>query len=294
MMMNHRTNHNDRSRRHRLLGLFLGVMTILASFVFMQEMRSFLTFSPMQQDDGSEDDDETAASFPFSLSNTSASTTASMDIATTTTTTPAFTLTSPAFAHGDAISPLFVRTSSTNDVSPPLKWSNIPNGTESLVLILEDNDDDNPDATPNDPEDATPSRIKTPWVHWVLYNLPPTASQLPVGVGGVSTTSRKLPSGTMQGLNDWKQAGYVGPSSSSSSPPSTGSNSSSSSSTQHRYFFKLYALDIVLDDNTLQQQHQQHEQHLRKAKAAATKAMVVQAMQGHVLGQAELIGTCKK
>jgi Raf kinase inhibitor-like YbhB/YbcL family protein len=94
-------------------------------------------------------------------------------------------------------------------------------------------------------------------VHWVLYDIPPTTSALPQG-----TTSASLPSGTREGINDWKATGYRGP-----CPPIG----------RHRYFFKLYALDSTLPDLG------------RPDKAALEKAM-----SGHVLGRAELMGTYEK
>ncbi len=125
-----------------------------------------------------------------------------------------FTITSPAFAaHGDIPSKY---TCDGEDVSPPLLWSGIPEGTESLALIMED-----PDA----PDPAHPRMI---WVHWVLYNIPPGTSGLPEGA-----RSADLPAGTREGLNDWHRTGYGGP-----CPPIG----------RHRYFEKLYALDTVLPD----------------------------------------------
>src|SRR3989339_1749120 len=97
----------------------------------------------------------------------------------------ALKLTSAAFPHGHPIPR--VHTCDGNDVSPPPGWKGIPPGTESLVLIADD-----PDA----PDPAAP---KMTWVHWVLYNLPPTATGLPPAV-----TRARLPAGTMEGLNDWK------------------------------------------------------------------------------------------
>jgi Raf kinase inhibitor-like YbhB/YbcL family protein len=238
-------NHNHRSR------CFLGPLSlkvlggiILASFVF-------LAFFPIQRDDDSTAFFSASASFEIATGDQQ------HEVMTTT----AFTLSSPAFVHGDAIPALFARTSTNNDVSPPLTWSNIHDGTSSLVLIMDDPDAPNPEAPRS-----------TPWVHWVLYNIPPTTSKLAAGVG--VSSSRTLPPGTMQGLNDWNEVGYGGPS------PPIGT---------HRYFFKLYALDIVVLDNNNILQQQQHEQN-----KAATKATVVQAMQGHVLGQAELMGTYKQ
>lgn len=121
----------------------------------------------------------------------------------------------------------------------------MPEGTESLVLIVDD-----PDA----PDPAAP---KMTWVHWLLYNVPPTASGLYEAVD-----STGLPPGTQQGLNDWQRTGYGGPC------PPTG---------RHRYFFKLYALDTKLAE-------------LRQP----TKQELEQAMAGHVLEEAGLIGTYQR
>lgn len=102
------------------------------------------------------------------------------------------------------------------DVSPTLSWSDVPPGTKSLVLIVDD-----PDA----PDPAAPQMT---WVHWLLYNLPPDAGGLPEGV-----TPHALPAGTRQGRNDWHRTGYGGP-----CPPIG----------RHRYRHKLYALDKILPD----------------------------------------------
>lgn len=102
------------------------------------------------------------------------------------------------------------------NTSPPLAWRDLPEGTESLALIVDD-----PDA----PDPAAP---KMTWVHWVLYNLPPESAGLADGVAGAN-----LPAGTLEGQNDWHRTGYGGP-----CPPIG----------RHRYFFKLYALDRILPD----------------------------------------------
>ena len=147
-------------------------------------------------------------------------------------------ITSTAFAHNGAIPPK--HTCEGSDVSPPLAWTGIPPNAKSLVLIVDD-----PDA----PDPAAP---KMTWVHWVLYNIPASASALAEAV-------KSLPQGTLEGLNDWKRTGYGGP-----CPPIG----------QHRYFHKLYALDVTLPD-------------LQKPD----KAKLEGAMKGHVVGQTELIGT---
>jgi hypothetical protein len=152
-------------------------------------------------------------------------------------------LSSPAIAPGGEIPALF--TCEGQDLSPALDWTGVPETAKSLVLIVDD-----PDA----PDPAAP---RTTWVHWVLYNLPPTARGLPQGV-----TSDKLPPGTKEGTNDWRRTGYGGP-----CPPIG----------RHRYFHKLYALDAVLPD-----------------LGTAAKVRVEAAMKGHVIAHAELIGTYQK
>lgn len=153
------------------------------------------------------------------------------------------TLTSASFEPGGDIPTKY--TCEGEDLSPPLAWSDLPAGTKSLALIVDD-----PDA----PDPAAP---KMTWVHWVLYNLPPSATGLSEDVG-----SGGLPEGALEGLNDWKRTGYGGP-----CPPIG----------RHRYFHKLFALDTRLSD-----------------LARPTKAELEQAMAGHVLAQTELIGTYQK
>ena len=102
-----------------------------------------------------------------------------------------FALTSPAFAAGGEIPTRY--TCEGDDISPPLAWSAPPGGTKSLALIVDD------------PDAPDPKAPKITWVHWVLYNLPPSADGLPEGV-----PARALPAGTREGLNDWKRPGYGG------------------------------------------------------------------------------------
>jgi Raf kinase inhibitor-like YbhB/YbcL family protein len=154
-----------------------------------------------------------------------------------------FTLTSAAFADGGAIDPEY--TCDGADRSPPLAWNGAPASTESFVLIVDD-----PDA----PDPAAP---KMTWVHWILYNLPPSATELPAGV-----VDADLPSSTKQGLNDWGRTGYGGP-----CPPIG----------RHRYFHKLYALDMKLAD-----------------LETPTKVQLERAMSGHVVAQAQLVGTYER
>src|SRR6266480_5237588 len=103
-----------------------------------------------------------------------------------------FKLTSTAFPHGGEIPAKY--TCEGQDTSPPLAWSGVPPNAKSLVLIVDD-----PDA----PDPAAP---KMTWVHWVLYNIPPTPSGLPEAV-----KSTELPAGTHEGVNGWDRTGYGGP-----------------------------------------------------------------------------------
>jgi Raf kinase inhibitor-like YbhB/YbcL family protein len=153
------------------------------------------------------------------------------------------TITSSAFSHNASIPSKY--TCNGRDISPPLQWTGVPSQAKSLVLIVDD-----PDA----PDPKAPT---TTWVHWVLYNLPPYSNGLPEAV-----KPNALPEGTLEGNNDWKRSGYGGP-----CPPIG----------QHRYFFKLYALDTVL-----------------KNLKHPGKAQVENAMQGHVLDSAEYIGVFGK
>ena len=153
------------------------------------------------------------------------------------------TITSPVFSENGEIPTRF--TCQGEDISPALNWDGVPEGTASLALIVDD-----PDA----PDPAAP---KMTWVHWVLYNIPVDASGLAEAV-----PSGSLPSGTLEGLNDWTRTGYGGP-----CPPIG----------RHRYFHKLYALDIKLPD-----------------LGTPTKASLLEAMQGHVLEEAVLMGSYSK
>lgn len=155
----------------------------------------------------------------------------------------ALRLTSPAFTAGGAIPS--AHTCEGGDRSPALAWAGVPAGARSLVLIVDD-----PDA----PDPAAP---RMTWVHWVLYNLPPDTTGVTEAVAPAD-----LPAGTLQGVTDFKRTGWGGP-----CPPIG----------RHRYFFRLYALDVVLPD-----------------LGRPTRAQVDQAMAGHVLAQAELMGTYQK
>lgn len=153
------------------------------------------------------------------------------------------TLRSTAFQQGGAIPRKY--TCDGEDLAPPLEWRGAPSATRSFALIVDD-----PDA----PDPAAP---KLTYVHWVLYDQIPSNTSLPEGV-----KSHDLPAGTREGTNDWKRTGYGGP-----CPPIG----------RHRYFFKLYALDVMLGD-----------------LGQPTKSQVEAAMKGHVLEHAELMGTYER
>jgi len=150
-------------------------------------------------------------------------------------------LISGAFPNNGAIPKKY--TCDGGDASLPLSWSDVPAQAKSLALIVDD-----PDA----PDPAAPKMI---WVHWVLYNIPTSATGLAEGV-------KALPAGTAEGINDWQRTGYGGPC------PPVG---------RHRYFHKLYALDTVL-----------------QGLSRPDKAALERAMHGHVIARAELVGTYKR
>lgn len=152
-------------------------------------------------------------------------------------------LTSPDFSAGGSIP--VQHTCDGADRSPSLSWSGAPAGTKSFALVIDD-----PDA----PDPAAP---KMTWVHWVLYNIAPETSKLSGGIPEFD-----LPRGTRTGMNDWKRTTYGGP-----CPPIG----------RHRYFHKLYALDVVLPD-----------------LGHPTKKQLEQAMHGHILEQCELVGTYER
>ncbi len=127
------------------------------------------------------------------------------------------------------------------DISPPLQWETVPEGTVSIALICDD-----PDAPMGT------------WVHWILFNLPADTKELPEKFPDDET----LPDGTRQGVTDFGRTGYGGP-----CPPSG----------THRYFFKIYALDSKID-----------------IVSVVDKPELLKAMEGHILGQGQLMGKYKR
>ncbi len=144
-------------------------------------------------------------------------------------------LTSTAFKEGEMIPKKY--TCDGSNISPPLKWDSVPAQAKSMALIADD-----PDAPMGT------------WVHWVIFNIPPGLSGLPENI----PLKDSLPNGSLQGKNDFRNAGYGGP-----CPPGG----------THRYFFKLYALDILL-----------------QLKAGCSKADLLKAMQGHIVAEGQLMG----
>lgn len=148
-------------------------------------------------------------------------------------------ITSTAFEEGGMIPRKY--TCDGADVSPPLAWTGVPEGAKTISLISDD-----PDAPMGT------------WVHWVLFNLPAAEKGLPEAV----PPDKELKNGAKQGRNDFRRIGYGGP-----CPPGG----------THRYFFKLYALDAILN-----------------LPAGATKAELLKAMEGHILAHGQLMGKYRR
>ncbi len=148
-------------------------------------------------------------------------------------------ITCPSFAQGEMIPAVY--TCDGRDLSPPLQWTGAPPGTRSFALISDD-----PDAP-----------VGT-WVHWVVWNIPSSMNSLEENLPKKDT----LPGGIRQGTTDFRRIGYGGP-----CPPSG----------THRYYFKLYALDTVLE-----------------LPPTTTKAQLEKVMKGHVLAQVELMGKYRR
>jgi hypothetical protein len=148
-------------------------------------------------------------------------------------------LTSPAFEDEGMIPSRF--TCDDINVSPPLKWESAPAGTKSFALICDD-----PDAP-----------VGT-WVHWVIFNIPPAIHELPENV----LPDKTLKNGAVQGKNDFRKLGYGGP-----CPPGG----------THRYYFKLYALDMELN-----------------LSSGILKVDLLGAIRNHILAECQLMGKYKR
>lgn len=155
----------------------------------------------------------------------------------------ALALTSLAFEHNGSIPARY--TCDDKDISPPLEWSGLSTQAKSFVLIVDD------------PDAPDPSDPKMTWVHWILYNIPANVTTLAENVA-----VKNLPAGTREGKNDWQRTGYGGPC------PPVG---------RHRYFHKLYAIDVEFPD-----------------LGQPTKAELEHVMKGHIIEQVELIGTYER
>lgn len=159
---------------------------------------------------------------------------------------PAMRIESSAFADGQPIPKQY--TGEGKDVSPPLSFSEVPEGTAELALICDD-----PDAP-----------VPKAWIHWVIYKMPAEISGLQEGVERTAELSN--PAGALQGTNSWDRdnIGYRGP----MPPPGHGI---------HHYHFKLYALDAAMP-----------------ARAGLDKDSLLAAVKGHILAEAELVGTYQR
>jgi Raf kinase inhibitor-like YbhB/YbcL family protein len=148
-------------------------------------------------------------------------------------------MTSAAFEPGGMIPNKY--TCDGQDISPPLSWGDVPDGTESIALICDD-----PDAPMGT------------WVHWVLFDLPPETRGLPENIPAVEN----LENGGRHGTNDFRKLGYGGP-----CPPGG----------THRYYFKVYALDKLMN-----------------LHVGNTKSQLLKAMEGHILAEGDLMGRYKR
>jgi Raf kinase inhibitor-like YbhB/YbcL family protein len=155
---------------------------------------------------------------------------------------PGFTLSTNAFEDGSIIPAKYTQ-AVPNPVTPELKWSNVPAGTVSFVVIL------------HDPDGAPMKRLET-YMHWMLFNIPGNVTELPEGIPAIP----KLPDGTIQIKNGHGDVGYRGPGMGAAGP-------------YHHYTFEIYALEIKLD-----------------LGPDATRADVLKAMDGHIIGKATMGG----
>jgi Raf kinase inhibitor-like YbhB/YbcL family protein len=146
---------------------------------------------------------------------------------------------SSAFGDGDRLPSDF--TCEGADMSPPIQWSGVPANAQSLTVIVED-----------------PDALAGNWTHWLVYDLPPSMTQLPSGI----PEGEMLSNGGLQGRTDFGKPGYGGP-----CPPSG----------EHRYFFRIYALDAML-----------------RLQPGISRQELLEAMQGHILAEGVLMGTYER
>lgn len=156
----------------------------------------------------------------------------------------ALEITSPAFKNNEFIPQKY--SCQGENISPPLEWSGAPAPTKSFALIVDD-----PDAPMGD------------WVHWLVYDIPEQMDSLSEDHSKLLFLAKSITNVIKQGLASFGKAGYGGP----CPPPGK----------PHRYFFKLYALDVSLN-----------------LPQGVSKAQLLKAMQGHILGQAQLVGLYKR
>jgi Raf kinase inhibitor-like YbhB/YbcL family protein len=155
---------------------------------------------------------------------------------------PGLTLTTPAFTDGGIIPNKFTQ-SDPNPISPKLEWTNVPAATVSFALIM------------HDPDVAIQRKVDDV-LHWLIFNIPGTAKELPENV----PAEAKLPDGAIQGKNQGGVVGYRGPGAGAAGP-------------YHHYTFELFALDIKLD-----------------LGPDATRPDVLKAIDGHIVGKGVLVG----
>lgn len=149
-------------------------------------------------------------------------------------------LSSDAFRNGGELPPVY--TCKGQDISPRLTWEGVPAGTKSVTLVMDD-----PDAPGGT------------FSHWILYNLPPETRVLPAAI----PANQSLPDGSRQGINDFRRTGYSGP-----CPPPGKS---------HRYYFRLFALDIILPQT-----------------GSLTRETLLKSIEGHVIAKGEIMGFFKR
>lgn len=157
---------------------------------------------------------------------------------------PKLTVQSDAFKSDGVIPTQY--TEDGQNISPALRWSDVPAEARELAMIVDDPDAPRPQ----------------PWVHWVIYKIPPSVTSLKEAVA--KDAKPREPAGVLQGKNSWGRIGYDGP-----APPKGHG--------VHHYHFRLYALDTAID-----------------LGSGATKETLLQAMRGHIRAEGELVGTYQR